>query len=61
MMTIVLAGTAWFAALHPRFIWGIVQREAVGSDNLRAGYRMIRLTGLGLGAVGVMLLFLLDG
>lgn len=60
MFLIVCTGTAWFIALHPRFIWRIIQGGNIGEDPPSAYYRMLRLGGIMFGAIGLFLLFMAD-
>ncbi|WP_123041883.1 hypothetical protein [Cohnella candidum] len=60
MLLIVSTGTAWFAALHPRFIGRFIQGNEDSNETDAGLYLSIRLGGMALGLIGVFLLFLGD-
>lgn len=61
MMLVVLAGTAWFAALHPRFVWRMIQGDAADREYAAASeFQRIRLSGLAVGMAALLLLLLTD-
>lgn len=59
MLLIVSTGTAWFAALHPRFIGKFIHGDE-DPEETAALYLSIRLGGMALGLIGVFLLFMGD-
>jgi hypothetical protein len=61
MFLVVWTGTAWFIALHSRFVWRIMRGEGDTADDGSApGYRSLRLAALCYGAVGLILVILAD-
>jgi len=60
MMLVVLAGTALFAALHPRFFRRMIQGETADGKYAWTEFRRIRWGGLVIGAIVLMLLLLMD-
>jgi|GEM_PF-2177271 len=63
MMLVVLAGTAWFAALHPRFIRRMMLGEAADAADREcavAEFQRIRWSGLAVGSAALLLLMMTD-
>ncbi|MBW5448332.1 hypothetical protein GE107_20015 [Cohnella sp. CFH 77786] len=60
MLVVVATGTAWFVALHPRFIWRMLHGSGVSGDPPASYSQMIRLGGLIFGAAGMDLLLASD-
>lgn len=60
MLVIVSTGTAWFVALHPRFVWRMFRGSRAEEMPSAADYRMLRLGGIGVGIVGMALILLTD-
>lgn len=62
MTLVVLAGTAWFAALHPGFVRRMIQgEEDVRDAAASAEHQRIRRSGLVVGMAAILLLLLTDG
>jgi hypothetical protein len=60
MFLVVWTGTAWFIALHPRFIWRMLRGGDLPEHGPAESFRMLRLGGICLGSAGLLLLFLAD-
>lgn len=61
ILLVASTGTAWFAVLHPDFIWRMFRSRRSPVDKLPvASARLIRISAAGLGIAGVMALMLLD-
>lgn len=59
LLLVVSTGTAWFTALHPGFVWRVMQGNAVSEEG-NPFIRLLRRGGILFGAAGLLLLFLSD-
>lgn len=60
MLLVVSTGTAWFVAMHPQFIWRLIQGESAGGDPPAAHHRALRFAGVMCGAAGLLMLLVGD-
>ncbi|TJY42737.1 hypothetical protein E5161_07805 [Cohnella pontilimi] len=60
MFLVVWTGTAWFIALHPKFVWSIIRRTDAGDAAPAFDQRALRRGALFYGAVGLVLILLSD-
>jgi hypothetical protein len=61
LLLVAGTGTAWFIALHPRFIWEILHGGGAEDGNGEGeGFALVRTAGMLAGALGLWLLFLPD-
>ena len=60
MMVVVATGTAWFAVIHPGFIWRMIRGGGVAEDPPEVYALRIRLGGSCFGIAGMLLLLLAD-
>ncbi|WP_276353925.1 hypothetical protein [Cohnella caldifontis] len=56
LLLVVTTGTAWFTALHPGFLWRVLQGGSLSEDAFPAYCRAIRVGGVLFGAAGLLLL-----
>jgi hypothetical protein len=56
MLLVATSGTAWFTALHPGFVWRVLQGGGHADEAYPAFRRAIRACGVLLGAAGWLLL-----
>lgn len=60
ILVMVSTGTAWFAVLHPDFVWRMLRSRSQDDKMSAVPAWLIRVTAAGLGVVGVMALMLID-
>ncbi len=60
MPILILTGTAWFTALHPAFIWRMMQGGRYREPSSPHAFLALRVGGVLIGAAGLAYLFLSD-